>query len=40
MSAPIFSMACRMYAHNARRNPVRAERWLAVCERYEGKEAA
>lgn len=36
----IRSMAARMFARNARRNPARAERWLAICERYEGKEAA
>jgi hypothetical protein len=36
----IRSMAARMFARNARRNPARAERWLAVYERYEGRGAA
>lgn len=31
----IRSMAARNFAKNSHRNPVRAERWLIVCERYE-----
>jgi hypothetical protein len=29
------SMAARMFARNAYRKPERAEKWLAICDRYE-----
>ena len=31
----IRSMAARMFARNAYRKPERAEKWLAICDRYE-----
>lgn len=40
MRRRIYSMACRMFARNARRNPERAAKWEAMIIRYEGKEAA
>ena len=33
----IRSMAARLFARNAYRKPERAERWLAICDRYEAK---